>query len=172
MLDEGLLTRDHAELDVLLNRVFEALDGVDNGVILENLDLFWGRLAVHIRAEHLHLFPAALAYCENTDSISPKISEKLELLRHDHDFFMHELARAVKLIRAVSEDNAGATYMEIRSQLHEIEQRLSEHNLIEETEVYPLMQAVMAQEGFNDLNARLKRELDNLPPRFRKNASE
>ena len=141
-------------------------------LIFDKLDLFWARLAMHIRAEHLHLFPAVLEYSQETASAAFYIRDKLELLTHDHDFFMRELARVVKLMRVVSEENIAATYIEIRSRLHDIEQRLSEHNRIEETEVYPLMQAVRANKKFNDLDARVKRELDKIPPRFRKNASE
>ena len=171
-IKDDLLSADHAQLDDLLKDVFNALDSRDGAGVFDKLDLFWARLAMHIRAEHLHLFPAVLEYSQETASAAFYIRDKLELLRHDHDFFMRELARAVKLMRVVSEENIAATYIEIRSQLHGIEQRLSEHNRIEETEVYPLMQAVMAHTGTNDLTARVKKELDNLPPRFRKGGSE
>lgn len=171
-IKDDLLSADHAELDGLLKDVFNAIDSRDGAAVFEKLDLFWARLAMHIRAEHLHLFPAVLEYSEETVSAAFDIRDKLELLRHDHDFFMRELARAVKLMRAVSEESAAATYIEIRSLLHDIEQRLSEHNRIEETEVYPVMQAVMGHKKFINLDARVKRELDKMPPRFRKNASE
>jgi len=171
-IKDDLLSADHAELDDLLKGVFNALDSRDSAAVFDRLDLFWARLAMHIRAEHLHLFPAVLEYSEEMGPAAFDIRDKLELLKHDHDFFMRELARAVKLMRAVTEGNAAATCIEIRSQLLDIEQSLSDHNRIEETEVYPLMQAVTAHTGSNDLIARVKKELDNLPPRFRKGGSE
>lgn len=55
-----LLVNDHAELDLLLRGLPAEFDRGAARDVLAKLDLAWARLAVHIRAEHLHLFPALL----------------------------------------------------------------------------------------------------------------
>ena len=101
------LARDHAELESLLSKVCLALELGEVQQIHSSLDLFWARLAVHIRAEHLQLFPAILrALKENLNDPGPapaltvaqNWSEELSL---DHDFFMHELAQAIKTVRSL-----------------------------------------------------------------------
>ena len=68
----------------------------------ELLDLFWARLAIHIRAENLHLFPAlanAPASRFTGKGGLPTRDEAhnvLLQLRSDHDFFMKELAEMIK----------------------------------------------------------------------------
>lgn len=52
------LARDHGELDLLFAELRVAFEAGDIREIHLRLDLFWARLAVHIRAEHLQLFPA------------------------------------------------------------------------------------------------------------------
>jgi hypothetical protein len=54
------LTADHLSLDKLLQQLHLALANNDLEESRTKLDLFWARLAVHIRAEHLHLFPMVL----------------------------------------------------------------------------------------------------------------
>lgn len=100
------LARDHASLDRLLDELRAALDAGDITRSHERLDLFWARLAVHIRAEHLQLFPAVLnALTENKESDVSKTSflsqaqHTIDELRRDHDFFMHELSRAIIVMR-------------------------------------------------------------------------
>ena len=44
----------------LLKQVLTALHNKDVEASYSKLDLLWARLAVHIRAEHLHLFPAVI----------------------------------------------------------------------------------------------------------------
>jgi hypothetical protein len=57
----NLLASDHDELDELLDKLFASFDASGSvEQIYQKLDLFWARLAVHIRAEHLHLFPLIL----------------------------------------------------------------------------------------------------------------
>ncbi|HEX6045334.1 MAG TPA: hemerythrin domain-containing protein, partial [Pyrinomonadaceae bacterium] len=55
------LADDHEDLHQLLEQLKKALHETDAGVPRGALDLFWARLAVHIRAEHLRLFPAVLS---------------------------------------------------------------------------------------------------------------
>ena len=57
---EELLGKDHKQLDKLLGAVLAALEGENSVEAFETLDLFWARLAMHIRAENLHLFPSVL----------------------------------------------------------------------------------------------------------------
>ena len=59
-----VLVDDHAEVDELLRGVMLAFDGGDVREVYPKLDYLWARLAVHIRAEHLHLFPALLSAAE------------------------------------------------------------------------------------------------------------
>lgn len=59
------LASDHAELDELLGELFAAFEAGEIELIYRTLDLFWARLAMHIRAEHLHLFPAILGAFES-----------------------------------------------------------------------------------------------------------
>jgi len=54
------LVDDHIALDEVLKQLKEMLTGGDIEASHARLDLFWARLAVHIRAEHLHLFPVVL----------------------------------------------------------------------------------------------------------------
>ena len=70
---EGLLAEDHEALDKALSALLAALDEGDSATAFARLDLFWARLAMHIRAEHLQLFPAILrALHGETDSDSPR----------------------------------------------------------------------------------------------------
>ena len=57
---ERLLAEDHAALGELLRAFLTQLDEGDTAGAFVHLDLFWARLAMHIRAENLHLFPAIL----------------------------------------------------------------------------------------------------------------
>jgi hypothetical protein len=54
------LAGDHVALDRLLKQLQATLNNGDVNACYASLDLFWAKLAVHIRAEHLHLFPGAL----------------------------------------------------------------------------------------------------------------
>ena len=61
------LAHDHAELGKLLGEVKAALDNKDVARTNASLDLFWARLAIHIRAEHLHVFPALVDAFSRSD---------------------------------------------------------------------------------------------------------
>ena len=163
---ENLLLDDHGQIDDLLKDVFGAVDAGTYAAAFQKLDLFWAHLAMHIRAEHLHLFPSILSRC-GEGSTTLNVPETLELLRDDHDLFMHDLARAIKSLRATSDENAERTWITIRSHLIGLRERLTEHNRLEETEVYPLLGTVMDGLESDHLAGLMKRELENLPPRFR-----
>src|SRR5690242_4134902 len=107
MAQSTLLAHDHSELDAALADFVSALADGDAPRSLDALDLFWARLAVHIRAENLHLFPALLRAADAVRGSTPdaslpqptEIRNLVAQLREDHDFFMIELAAAVKQLR-------------------------------------------------------------------------
>ena len=150
------LAQDHSEVDIILGKVIEALNSGDASAALGSLDLFWARLAVHIRAEHLVLFPFII----ETHS---RLIEKITALRDDHDFFMKELAVLIKELRLTT-DGGKADLAKIASRIMAIKERLEKHDRVEEAEIYPLA------EGLNkDFHDRINAQLRNLPPRFGSN---
>jgi hypothetical protein len=103
-----LLAGDHAEVDALFNDLSREFDRGGARVVFEKLDYLWARLAVHIRAEHLHLFPTLLSAAGSGDKgdegvpAPEKVRGAFESLREDHDFFMRELAWAVNAARELA----------------------------------------------------------------------
>lgn len=175
---ERLLVEDHMELDGLLQALVEALDAGDLEATFKRLDLFWARLAMHIRAEHLHLFPAILdtltgkdAKPEEAPSSLTAAREAIESLRDDHNFFMDELARAVKTMRQLltlpNDESAASELEEVRRNILSLKDRLELHNRLEEEAVYPLPASMLEASRLSALAARLRREVENLPPRLR-----
>ncbi|MGD9563285.1 MAG: hemerythrin domain-containing protein [Pyrinomonadaceae bacterium] len=163
-----LLESDHDELDGLLHSTFASIESADAARAFHDLDLFWARLAIHIRAEHIRLFPAVreiAAYLSQPNEICDLLDE----LRHDHDFFMRELARAVKAMRLVFDfGNEAETFVVVREMLLGVKERLNRHNRIEETKIYPLVSSpLMTPEQVERLQAEVTKELANIPPRFR-----
>jgi hemerythrin superfamily protein len=163
---ESLLEDDHASLDQLFVELDLALAKPDVARGFELLDLFWARLAVHIRAEHLHLFPAL---CNAAPKASGKSSmptrEEVEMtlarLRSDHDFFMKELAQLMKEARL---NDTGAD--DLRKRLTAIRKRLETHNQIEERHVYVWPSLLLDDTTVAALEERVRLELENIPPRF------
>lgn len=127
------------------------------------LDLLWARLAVHIRAEHLHLFPAVTSRVTEAQPI-------VERLRSDHDFFMRELARAVNILRELPDQvDSSASERSLTSVLDvvlAVESRLADHNDIEEKKVYHWASTILTETEQMDLAARINAELEHRPSRF------
>lgn len=167
MSDPDQLSDDHKAIDVIFDDVFAALDSGDRTKVFENLDRVWARLAVHIRAEHLHLFPALII---KTGSYV-LIEEVIAGLREDHNFFMAELASLVKQWRFTGNPIKEATRPGLLSETKErfdlLRKRLISHNEIEETQVYSLVDAYFSEADRSDLFANVRRELTNMPRRFR-----
>jgi hypothetical protein len=174
-----LLADDHTELDSLLNDVFAALDASDARVAFQKLDLFWARLAMHIRAEHLHLFPAILGAIEREEPATesgalpslPAAQSAISQLREDHDFFMHELSDAVKRMRNLNENRQTESKMaeeisSVRKTVVAVNRRLEKHNEREESEIYEWADALLNSSECATLDKRMKKEIENLPPRF------
>jgi hypothetical protein len=180
-LAEDFMEQDHAALGALFRHLDLTLGEGDTIRALDLLDLAWARLAVHIRGEHLHLFPAILnALVEDSNAEGPitpspgEAREAISRLREDHNFFMHELADAVKIMRALSRAAPDASdSMEqmgaVRRKVAEIAKRLEVHNQLEETEVYLWPSTILGPEAQNRLDDSLRRELENMPPRFEEN---
>ena len=170
------LADDHAALDEVLSQLMKALDTGDVLVSHDRLDLFWARLAVHIRAEHLHLFPAVIdgvSCVSAAQTFSPTLSEaqtSIERLRADHEFFMHELAQAIGILRGLLpatdpravEDGVRT----VRAAVLEIEKKLVLHNELEENQIYCWATTILDEPGQVDLATRINAELAKQPPRF------
>lgn len=168
-----LLADDHSELDVLLKGLFAALDTGAAPDVYQKLDMFWARLAMHIRAEHLHLFPAILSRLESEKEIGgapdfETAQTAVASLRADHDFFMDELAAAIKQLRGLRDDprDTSQRLLAVRETITAVSRRLETHNRLEETEVYQWADALLAPAERENLNGKMQKELDNLPPRF------
>ena len=149
------LSDDHGAVHEVLAQLLTALRKNDVKTSYVKLDLLWARLAVHIRAEHLHLFPAVL---RRMTEAQPTV----ERLREDHDFFMRELARAVAILREPSRPHERSV-LEIVS---EVAKRLADHNDIEEKQVYHWATTILTETEQIDLVSRINAELENRPSRF------
>jgi iron-sulfur cluster repair protein YtfE (RIC family) len=168
---KDLLISDHLELDSLLEELFAAFDKGDAALVFQKLDFFWARLAMHIRAEHLHLFPAVLrAFRTRRQSEPPleAVESSINNLHNDHDFFMRELGTAVKELFDMHESDPNEQAKRLaalREKIQAVRLRLERHNELEETGIYEWAEMLNAEE-IPVLNAKIQRELGNLPPRF------
>lgn len=167
------LEQDHASLGNLFAELQPALNEGQAGRAFELLDLIWARLAIHIRAEHLCLFPALLNTSEQSAGTPPplapkEVQEVIERLRLDHDFFMHELASAVNTLRSLkdSKDVSKGGLREVSAKVYAVCARLNEHNRIEEEQAYKWVALLLTEEEQANLLARVEREFEKLPPRF------
>lgn len=170
------LIDDHAALDKVLKQLQAALRSNDLETAHVKLDLFWARLAVHIRAEHLHLFPTVLESLENAtvSHVSvPSLDEAKSVvaqLRLDHNFFMHQLALAVEIMRELLTLPKQSTVPEgmnnIRKIVREVERRLIKHNEIEENQIYHWTTNLLNSEEQQELHERITKELQKRPSRF------
>ena len=167
------LSDDHRNVNQVLTQLFVALHNKDVTASYAKLDLLWARLAVHIRAEHLHLFPAVLnRLYESTDEM-PDLSEAksvVENLRADHEFFMRELARAVGILRelpkSIDSQEDEAKLNSVLNVVLEVEKRLSNHNRVEENQIYQWASTILTEPEQLELTARINAELENRPSRF------
>jgi len=170
------LSDDHDAVSKVLNELLTALDHKDLETSYARLDLLWARLAVHIRAEHLHLFPAVTSgFSKSRDDVRPDASEALatiENLRIDHDFFMRGLARGIGILRELRQRKFTASdegeLADVGRTVREVERRLATHNEVEETQVYRWSSIILTESEQSELLARVTAELENRPPRFSK----
>ncbi len=174
--DDERLMQDHAELGDLLGELIATLESNDVARIYSILDLFWARLAIHIRAEHLHLFEAILQALGRKpgglgdDALpSREAARTIEELREDHNFFMRELSQAVAIIRGLLTDpgtDLAEQLQSVRKRINTVQERLVKHNEIEERGIYIWTRTLLTQAEQSELAALVKRELENTPPRF------
>jgi len=146
------LAHDHAALDELLKQVQQAVAASDLDGSFAKLDLFWARLAVHIRAEHHHLFPAVLNVVRDAEATVAR-------LRADHDFFMHELPQAIRLLLAHD-------FKAVQNAITEVERRLRAHNELEEVEIYNRATDLLNQQQQAQLCTLINEDLASHPARF------
>ncbi len=176
----ALLAHDHDDLDETLVELDRAIEAENLAGSFEFLDLFWGRLAVHIRAENVVLFPALLKAVEQAENAAGKsavvtageMRQLVAELRHDHDFFMFELTALIKQLRTLLRENRKEGLAEIRDRLVPVRQRLEAHNALEETRAYHYAALLLNPDGQAALHQSIQRELENLPPRLRKRGEE
>ena len=170
-----MLAHDHSELDELLAEFFNALAAGNVAQSFEKLDLFWARLAMHIRAEHLHLFPTLLCALESRGQAKEAASRApsfeaaqntIARLREDHDFFMSELATAIKQLHESTHQDKSSLLQNVREKIVAVSERLKGHNELEEFDVYPLAKVLLTPAECVALNEKMQKELTNLPTRF------
>jgi hemerythrin superfamily protein len=158
-----LLSDDHRAVHEILKQLLAALRNNDVQASYAKLDLMWARLAVHIRAEHLHLFPAVIRCSPDPSEAEPILQQ----LQADHDFFMRELAGAVNTLREQTDNPDDKTRLaSVLKVILAVEKRLSTHNEVEEKKVYRWARKLLSEPQQEELAARMKAELDNRPSRF------
>lgn len=170
------LADDHRAIDQVLTELKAALENGDVESSHAKLDLFWARLAVHIRAEHLHLFPTVLAGAGDKSANDSSVPDRdqmeaaVEQLRDDHEFFMRELAAAIETVRNLSKVSDRRSDVAGLENIHhivtQIERRLEAHNELEENQVYRWVGIILSEQKQIDLATKVAHELANKPPRF------
>ena len=168
-----LLLNDHDKVGDLLGQLLAALHDKDVQSSYAKLDLLWARLAVHIRAEHLHLFPAVLnALSSDAAAEWNDVRSQIERLREDHNFFMRELARAVSILRELPLDSPDieTRLTSVLEVVLEVEKRLANHNEMEENYIYRWATKFLTKPEQMDLARRINAELEHRPSRFSVNA--
>lgn len=159
------LSDDHHAVGEVLEQLLTALENKAVQTSYSRLDLLWARLAVHIRAEHLHLFPMVIERVAESDLSEAQVVVKN--LRGDHDFFMHELARAIAILRELPDE---AKLAAVTGIVRKVEERLTTHNDIEENQIYRWSSTLLSESEQLELLARINAELKNRPPRFSEQA--
>jgi hemerythrin superfamily protein len=136
----------------------------DRKKLLDSVDLFWARLAMHIRAEHHHLFPVIQLAAVRAEGKLKEVPRVLKELRLDHDFFMASLADTMKILRGTAR-SATTDFKHIRRVMDEIEARLEQHNEIEEEQIYKLA-GILNDSEVVRLGEKIRDEIANYPRRF------
>lgn len=155
-----LLSDDHKAVGEVLQQLLTALEHRCVSASYSKLDLFWARLAVHIRAEHLHLFPAVASKYSDAEVV-------IEKLRVDHDFFMRELARLMGILRELPRaPGFEGSLTPVLESVRTIENRLTAHNELEESQIYRWAGTILTETEQLELANRIRTELENRPPRF------
>jgi iron-sulfur cluster repair protein YtfE (RIC family) len=172
MIDD-FLQSDHDSLSELLKKVEDSLENRELSHAYGKLDLFWARLATHIRAENLCLFPAILAapaerFARNAVPSVPEVRIVISELRRDHNFFMDELIVSIKSLRAqlATSEASDMVSKEVLQRLVAVKQRLESHNHLEEEQVYRWPSVLLSDSELVNLELEIRHQVQNLPPRF------
>lgn len=169
------LSDDHRAVNDVMKQLLTALQEKDVQASHSKLDLLWARLAVHIRAEHLHLFPTVINRLTETfdHAAAPDLSEAqsvVDKLRADHNFFMTAFAGAIGVLRELPSplDSADslARFTSVHEKVLEVEKQLANHNEVEEEQIYRWASTILTEPEQLELTARINAELENRPPRF------
>jgi iron-sulfur cluster repair protein YtfE (RIC family) len=170
------LSDDHRAVNEVLKQLLTALHNKDVETSYFKLDLLWARLAVHIRAEHLHLFPVVIDRLTGSIShaVAPDLTKAQSIvnkLRADHDFFMRKLASAIRILRELSRlvdsaDDGQASFTSVYDAVLEVEKRLANHNEIEEHRIYRWASTILKEPEQIELLRRINAELEKRPSRF------
>ncbi len=167
---DDLLTHDHSEIDALVDKIVSLFSSGEPEPIYEAIDLFWARLAIHIRAEHLHLFPKLTESAGALDEAeADELRSLIGKLHDDHNTFMRELIEAIKTMRrmiAEPDMDRQLAMDRVKDTVESVRSRLALHNEKEETNIYPLVDRLLSPAAAAALRKQMKRELKNLPPRF------
>ena len=171
-----LMEKDHEALGDLLQGLQSSLDKHEVMTSFELLDLFWARLAVHIRAENVQLFPAILAARPEVfgTALPPlqEVQSTIQQLRVDHNFFMEELSKAVRQMRQLvkaefyDQPRLVTELSRIRDRVDAVSNRLRAHNKLEEEQVYRWSGLTLNGSRLRILEDTIKHEIENLPHRF------
>jgi len=174
----ALMEDDHQQLASLISTLLKELDELPRTRVFELLDLFWARLAVHIRAENRCLFPALRkSFAESVHNSGhlptfDEVDSTIETLRSDHNFFMDQLAKAVLMLRESQSQNLQSNASaDARRIVAAVSQRLREHDRLEEEHVYKWTDAILTEVELTTLSIALRHELENMPPRFSDSSS-
>lgn len=169
------LSNDHVALAALQEDLLLALGKGDLPQSFYLLDLFWAKLAIHIRAENVCLFPAIIKAATDGPTDKADLPQRDEVravltgLRNDHNFFMDQLAKAVATMRklmANPEPALGEQVSEVLKRIHDVAERLTIHNETEESLVYEWPEKLMDELELTKLTRAVTHEVENVPPRF------
>ena len=165
------LSDDHHAVSEVLEQLLAALENKDVQTSHSRLDLLWARLAVHIRAEHLHLFPTVMTrLTESPAQDSTKARSIVETLYDDHNFFMRELAQALATLRELPNQIDSpvneAALDRVLEAVRAVATRLARHNEIEEHEIYVWATTMLTDSEQAQLATQINHELETRPPRF------
>jgi hypothetical protein len=169
------LNTEHQVMAELLKQLTGLLEKPDVLWAFEVLDFFWASLAVHIRAEHVCLFPAILnaprdrfAPADGAPSYTEAVA-MVARLRSDHTEFMNDLAQAIKLMREIldhPDETDQARIDAVKEFIAHLTLRLGLHAELEEDRIYKWARILLMPPEFNELEKAVRHEIETLPGRF------
>ena len=121
------------------DKVLKQPDGVEEQgceTVHTKLDLLWARLAVHIRAEHLHLFPAVTNRFTEVESVVESINWHAQIAISSCVNSRVRLVIFVNFYAAGECEGRGQIDCCSRRGSREVENRLVNHNEVEENQIY------------------------------------